>query len=318
MEDGLPITRHWRPPEGLLRKRRFQEHLTHVPFTYMDLVRGDDLLAQAFYPTDGVAAVRWAKRTGRPAVLHYGGIPQRDVLAARRLRLRVAAEALYEADAVIVDTEAAAHGMRRWFGIDARVINPGVRLDRFRAGGERDERPTIACAAAVDDARKRVPLLLRAFAVVRRGRPDARLLLPAPLDTGLAQRLLAENPGVELFQQDPMALERVFQRAWTSALTAYNEAFGLVIVESLACGTPVVAARDGGVPEIVDRPALGRLFEGDAPEDVARALLETLDMAHDAGVAAACRSRAEQFSAARCAHEHVVLWNELLDRRDTG
>jgi glycosyltransferase involved in cell wall biosynthesis len=313
VEDGLPVLRNWRPPEARLARRGFQEYLTQMPFSFTALRAGDDDLAQAFFPTDAVAAIRWARRTGRPAVFHYGGIPTRPVLASRRLRLRLLREALYEADAVVVDSQAAASGMRRWFGRDPRVINPGVRLDAFRPGGERFDRPTIACAAQPDDARKRVPLLLDAFRLVRRSRRDARLMLPRPASVSLAGSLERVD-GVELFEPGPDAVAPIFQRAWVTALAAYNEAFGLVLVESLACGTPVVAARDGAVPEIVDRPEVGRLFEGGA-DSLAQALLEGLDLAGDSSTAGACRTRAEDFPAARCAAEHVALYRELLASR---
>jgi glycosyltransferase involved in cell wall biosynthesis len=310
VEDGLPIVRNRRPPEDWLRRRGFQEHMTHVPLSYRTLLSGEFDLAQAFYPTDALAAVRWARRTGRPAVTHYGGIPQRAVLSSRRLRVRVVEEALYGADTVVVDTEAAARAMQRWFGVEPRVINPGVRLDDFVPGAERYERPTIACAADPADARKRVGMLVEAFGHVRRARPDARLLLARPTETALAERLEAED-GVELFGPDPAAVAPVFQRAWVTALAAYNEAFGLVLVESLACGTPVVAMRDGGVPEIVDRPEVGRLFDGGV-DDLARALLEGLELAGDRSTADACRRRAEHFSAERCAAEHLRLYRDLL------
>ena len=313
MEDGVSVMRNWRPPDTRLRRRGFQEFLTHVPASYLSLRAGEDDVAQAFFPTDALAAVRWGRAKGRPAILHYGGIPTRPVLASRRLRMRVAVEALYGADAVVVDSEAAARGMRRWFGIEPRVINPGVRLAAFRPGTVRHEHPTIACAADPEDARKRVPMLVEAFGFVRRNVPSARLLLPRPGDARLAAEL-ERVEGVELFARDRHGVAAVFRQAWVTALAAYNEAFGLVLVESLACGTPVVALRDGGAPEIVDSPEIGRLFEG-GHEELARALLEGLELGAGEGVREACRARAEHFDSARCAAEHELLYMELLGHR---
>src|SRR4051812_6944293 len=42
VEDGLVVERHWRPPDGLVRKRGGQEYMTHLPFTYRSLIRGGD------------------------------------------------------------------------------------------------------------------------------------------------------------------------------------------------------------------------------------------------------------------------------------
>jgi glycosyltransferase involved in cell wall biosynthesis len=213
-------------------------------------------------------------------------------------------------------SRSAADGVKRWLGADARVIHPGVDLDAFSPGGERSPDPTILCAAAVGTPAKRVPLLVRAFEHVRRERPDARLLLSRPPDVAVAEPLL--GPGVELVDLDDRAvLADAYRRAWLSVLPSIGEAFGLVLVEALACGTPVVATRVGGMAEIVDRDTIGRLFDGDGDgeRELARAVLEALELSGDSATAAACRARAEDFSTERTAEEYVALYEELLERR---
>ncbi len=311
-EEGMTITRHWRPPEITLRLRKIEQHLAHLPFSYASLRAAHHDVAHAFFPTDALASARWSERSGRPSIFTHTGIPRRDQLSNQRLRLKVLERATRGSTAVTVLSEAARENTWRWLGVEPRVIYPGVDLSAFEVGGDRADVPTIACAAAVDDARKRIPLLLGAFRRVVRERPEARLLLPRPADPQLERSLLDEGAGIELFAPDARAIPSIFQRSWVSALTSYNEAFGLVLVESLACGTPVVAARDGGVPEIVDRPEVGRLFEGDDERSVARALLEALELAADPGTPAACRSRAERFSMERSAAAYEGLYLELL------
>jgi glycosyltransferase involved in cell wall biosynthesis len=311
-EDGFEIHRHWRPPEPWTI-RRIEAQLSHVPFSYLSLVAGSYDVAHAAYPTDALAALRWARRTGRPAVFSYMGTPSRRVIASRRLRRSILERVTEESDAIVTLSGVARDAMWRWFAVESRVINPAVDLDAFRPGDGRAEAPTIACASAVDDARKRIPLLLRAFALVRRSRPDARLLLTRPARPDLERRLREENPGVELVPAE-RDVATVFREAWASGLTSYNEAFGLVLVESLACGTPVFGARDGGVPEIVDSPEVGRLFDGDDERDVAKAILETLELAEAPGTAAACRTRAEAFDSRSAGLAHLELYRELLAR----
>jgi glycosyltransferase involved in cell wall biosynthesis len=163
----------------------------------------------------------------------------------------------------------------------------------------------------MEDARKRVDLLLAAFALVRRQRPDVRLLLNRPGDPALVAR--ASQPGVELV--DPRKLEGgfsgLYSRGWVTALTSEAEAFGLVLVEALACGTPIVAPADGGGAEIIGAPATGRLFTEHTPEPVAAALLDVLARPHDDAVAAACRGRAEEFSRERMVASHLELYRGL-------
>jgi phosphatidylinositol alpha-mannosyltransferase len=316
VEDGLEVIRSWRPPDERLTRRLYPDYLTHVPFSYAALRAGAYELANAFYPTDALAAVRWASRTRRPTVFSYGGLPDRPVLADRRHKLRILERAIRGSDAVVTSSRTAADAMKRWFGVEARAIYPGVDLSAFAPAPERAAQPTIFCAALPDDARKRVGLLVSAFREVRRSRPDAQLVVIRPRDPAAVARHGLDGDGISLVDpvQDPRDLAPYYARAWVSALTAYREAFGLVLVEALACGTPVVGADHGAVPEVVDRDGIGALFEDGDPRGVARALLEGLELATDAGTVERCRARAELFSTERLAAEYEGLYLELLGR----
>lgn len=314
VEDGLEVVRNWRPPDGRLRRRELEDHLTHVPFSYLSLTRGDDDLAHAFYPTDALAAARWSARTCRPAILTFLGVPHRRGLAMRRGRAEILERALAGCAAVTVLSRTAADAMRRWVGAEARVIHPGVRLHVFRPDpAERAEAPTIACLADPSAENKRVPLLIEAFLRLRRARPDARLLLMRPDDPRLAAQLAAAD-GVDLVAPGwrPEAVAEVYRAAWVTALPSYGESFGIVLVESLACGTPVVAARSGAVPEVVDGDSIGRLFTEPDPDELARALDDALDLSQDPATSTACRARAEDFSTQRMGDEYAALYEELL------
>ena len=313
VEDGLPITRHWRPPEGRLRRRQYEWYLTHVPFSYLSLRLGRDEVAQALFVTDAQAAARWSRRTGRPSVFSYMGIPDHAGLVELRLRPELTVRAVRGCTAVTALSATAAEAFWRWLGVEARVIHPGVDLQAFRPAGRRSEEPTVFCAADIAQPRKRVGLLVDAFRLVRRERPGARLALSRPRDEGVAARLSSQEPDVELVDVDDRgALARAYREAWVSALPSVGEAFGLVLVEALACGTPVVAANTGGMREVVDREAVGRLFDGDRPEDLAAAILEALELARDPGTGEACRRRAEEFSIDRCVEGYLALYRELL------
>jgi phosphatidylinositol alpha-mannosyltransferase len=111
-------------------------------------------------------------------------------------------------------------------------------------------------------------------------------------------------PGAEWVEADTTAeLARAYASAWVTVLPAVHEAFGLVLVESLAAGTPVVAARSGAVPEIVTSKGIGALFEPDDVQALRAALEEGLEIARRRGVSGRCRKRAQDFD-----------WNALAER----
>ncbi|HET8673673.1 MAG TPA: glycosyltransferase, partial [Thermoleophilaceae bacterium] len=201
-EDGLRVIRGWRPPDARLTRRLYPDYMTHVPFSYLSLARGEFQLANAFYPTDALAAVRWAERSGHPAVFSYGGLPDRAVLADRRHKLRILERAVRGSAAVVTSSRTAAVAMRRWLGVEARPIYPGVDLHAFSPGGERAAEPTILCVASPDDGRKRVGLLSAAFGLVRRERPTARLVLLRPRDPATIERCGLDGAGITLI--DPV------------------------------------------------------------------------------------------------------------------
>jgi glycosyltransferase involved in cell wall biosynthesis len=309
-EDGMRVIRNWRPPDGRLRRRMFEDHLTHVPFTYASLKRGDFDVVDALFPADGLAAARWSRETGRPAVLSHMGIPDRRGLVDRRWRIRITQDAIAGARAVVALSKAAQDAFLRWLGVQAHQIYPPVDVETFTPGGKRAPEPTIICAGDAAEPRKRVPLLIDAFARVRKQRPDARLILDGPRDPALQQDLT--TPGVVFADlDDRLALRDAYRSAWVSALPSFGEAFGLVLAEAMGCGTPVVCAPEGGMPEIVDSDAVGRIFDEPEPGAVATALLEALELAADPATPKACRARAEHFSRERCVNAYRALYQDI-------
>jgi len=86
---------------------------------------------------------------------------------------------------------------------------------------------------------------------------------------------------------------------------AFDEPFGLSVVESMACGTPVVAYRRGSMPEVVDEGVTGFLV--DTPEEAVAAVagITAIDRA-------GCRARVEErFSADRMVDDYLRLYRQL-------
>lgn len=304
-----------RPPQRPLSRAGFDDYLTHVPLSYIALRAGSHDIAHAMYQADGLAAARWRARTGRPAVLSYMGIPDAGWLRAARWREAVTRRAVAGCDAVVALSDHAARHFRSSLGREARVIPPGVDLTVFRRLEARSVRPTIVCSAAPEVERKNVRLLLDAFGLIRRKRSEVRLVLSQPRNRAVASKTLGtlNVPGVEWRNLDESTeLARAYSEAWVVALPSVSEAFGLVLVEALACGAPVVGYAHSAVPEIIDRPQIGRLFAPLEPEPLAEALLETFTLSDDPATEAACRARAAEFSVEHCVERYLALYRELL------
>jgi glycosyltransferase involved in cell wall biosynthesis len=92
-------------------------------------------------------------------------------------------------------------------------------------------------------------------------------------------------------------------------LLSQAEAFGLVLTESLACGTPVLASPGGGADEIVEGDRVGSLIDSDSPEAVASAMSESMDAGEE--IRSGCIARAGEFSADRCAESYEMLYKQL-------
>jgi glycosyltransferase involved in cell wall biosynthesis len=74
----------------------------------------------------------------------------------------------------------------------------------------------------------------------------------------------------------------------------------------------VVGYDDGAIPEVIDSPEIGRLFDRLDARTLAGSLLGALELAEAPGTAASCRSRAEEFSSERFAERYLALYRELL------
>ncbi|MEA2425143.1 MAG: D-inositol-3-phosphate glycosyltransferase, partial [Thermoleophilaceae bacterium] len=299
-EDGLEVVRQFRPPERALNRLGFPPGTSHAPLAWLALRRGQDDVVQAWTAATAVAAAR----SGKPSVFVFQGVLDPADLAGRPRVHSMLLSAARRCDAVTAYSEVAAEAFATLMGVEARAIEPGIRLDAFTPGGRRNPAPAIFCAADAGEPRKRVRLLVDAFARVRRERPDAELWLMDTNDpsTAGADGVRIVDPGANRDE-----LVRLYRSAWVSVLPAFREAFGLVVVESLACGTPVIGMRDGGaVPGILGTP-------GVEPDEasLATALLEAIEQPPDAGTAGACRARAGHHSIERCAERYEALYREI-------
>lgn len=183
------------------------------------------------------------------------------------------------------------------------VVHPGVDLEVFRSG-RRDESRTLL--GLPDDAAvllfagriqplKAPDVVLRAAAAMIERDPALRERLQvvvvggasgSGLDRPTSLAELADDLGiVDVVRLEPAVTQTELADWYAAAdvvcVPSYNESFGLVAIEAQACGTPVVAARVGGLSTAVADGVSGVLVDGHDPRDYADALHPLLtDRAH--------------------------------------
>jgi D-inositol-3-phosphate glycosyltransferase len=176
----------------------------------------------------------------------------------------------------------------------ARVVTvaPGVDLDVFTPGDATAARKRLGLASDAVmllfvgriQPLKAPDVLLRAAARLVADDPDLRdrlvvAVVGGPSGSGLAHpehlQKLAGSLGIaDLTRFDPPVGQHVladyYRAASVTVVPSYTESFGLVAVESQACGTPVVAAGVGGLLTAVADGTSGLLIDGHDPASYAR------------------------------------------------
>lgn len=205
-----------------------------------------------------------ARLTRLPHVWHA-----REIVVQSRLALRLERFLCRRfANRVIAVSESVAAQLRRDNVVvvdeylDPTEFSPG-RAGRFRSGaGIADDAPLVGAVARLHPL-KGLDLLLEAFDDVRSRRPDARLVVvgsPVPGHEDYAAALaaaFADRPDVELLGSRHDVGEIIADLDVLAAPSIEPESYGLVVVEALSSGVPVVATDHGGPPELLARAARG-------------------------------------------------------------
>jgi D-inositol-3-phosphate glycosyltransferase len=244
------------------------------------------------------------------------------------------------ADRLIANTADEANELVTLYDADPRkvaVVPPGVDLTTFSPGERAAARRALGIPAGARlmlfvgriQPLKAPDVLIRAAAEILRRRPQWRDdlivgVLGGASGSGLAHPEalgeLVESLGLTDHVRfvppvDRTELARWYRAADIVAVPSYSESFGLVAIEAQACGTPVVAARVGGLPTAVGDA--GVLVDGHAIGDWADALEALLaDDLRRAGLGRRARRHAEGFGWAATTNALVTAYEEAMVRRN--
>lgn len=287
----------------------FSTELTCVPgLTRLLRARKPDLAHCLLY--QDATAARLARI---PYLLTYAGMPLPFSFARKPMNRALFRGAAAHARKVTCPSSAVAEHLWAVFGMRAEVIPYAVDVGAFM-GQRHPVSGRIFCAAAPGDPRKRIELLLAALPRVAADFPETHLHLAGPVTAEGRERLIsgltrAERQRVVFVGQLELpGLRGEYLSAQVSCLPSLYEAFGLVVIESLAAGTPVVGTRHGALPELIS-PGVGATFGVDDVDALAAALSRLLhENARDA-LAPACRRAAARYDFDRVG----PLWMEAYE-----
>lgn len=234
-----------------------------------------------------------------PRLTGLGAVPRwaATTILERTLKTRDL-RAAAAADEIACNSYYSAECIRRAYGRYATVCYLGVDHDTFTAGTVRLPGAPQAIAVGALDRPKGQDLVVRALALLAPAeRPLLHLVYERCDDEYRREvELLAGSLGVDLRFHRGVSdadLAALYRSSSVTVLTATLEPFGLVALESLACGTPVVAVREAGYRETVDDGVNGYLVArsvSDIAEGVRRVLRGAL-IASPAELRAAAVSR---------------------------
>jgi phosphatidylinositol alpha-mannosyltransferase len=171
-------------------------------------------------------------------------------------------------------------------GGDAVVIPNGVHVDAFAHGptlpgyARGVDGPTIGFLGRYDEPRKGLPVLLEAMRTVVRRHPGARLLIAGRGDAADVRELIGEDLRAhvallgELSESDKAAFLRSIDVYCAPNLL--GESFGVVLIEALAAGAPIVASDLDAFARVLEDGAAGVLVRRGDPAALGRALCDLL------------------------------------------
>lgn len=285
--------------------------------------RFDAIDAHYLYP-DGVAAAWLAREAGLPVVITARG-SDTSLLPRFALPRRLIGAALREADALIAVSEGLANGLIALGAAPQKVtaLRNGVDLSAFAPPADRTalraelglSGPVILSVGHLIE-RKRHDHVIGAVAEL----PGATLLIAGEGPERLALTALAERLGVAervrlLGARPHDELARLYGAADVLVLASTREGWANVMLEAMACGTPVVAGPAWGSREAISAPEAGVVLDEVGPAPIAVALRRLLA---NPPSRRATRAHAERFGWDETTRGQAELFRRVLAARGSA
>lgn len=287
-------------------------------------------LGSSSMSNDAPKLVRLARRRAAAFIWNQDGVAYPGWYGdGWQLVNRPRARLLHAADYVIYQSAFSKLSADRFYGVrqgSHEVLHNPVDTRAFAPPAVSPRRPLTLLLGGTQYQRYRVERALEALALLRRERPDARLIVTGMLsfhDNGESQtaeliRGLGLEDAVDLVGSYAQAdAPAILGRADILVHPKYNDPCPTIVLEAMACGLPVVYSASGGTPELVGDDAGWGIpapldWDRDHPptgEELAVAVAGLLDDYADRSAAA--RERAKRFDVAPWAERHREVFERL-------
>ncbi len=257
------------------------------------------------------------------ATVHGANTRSRALLAAEPV-LRSALEKISGRIAV---SEAARSTLVHHLGGDAVLIPNGVTISRFEKAeplaGWPGEGGAIGFLGRMDEPRKGLSVLLRAFEIIGEARPRLRLLIAGPGDSA---DVIAKVPAslrdrvVLLGQVSESVKVQVYHSVDVfCAPNTGGESFGIVLAEAMAAGAPIVASDLDAFRRVLRGGKAGELFASGDADELAAAIGRLLDDPPlRASLSAAASAAVRDYDWSKIARDVVKVYEAVLPAGPAG
>lgn len=320
-DEGLLTYAYLTPSFGLLRfpkwgVRAYASNLKKIfKRIIKDGIKIDVIHAHSFYPA-GVVATRLAKQYDIPIVVteHASGVVSNQLNKSKKQYLQ---ETVENADSFICVGERLKTCVEQITGTDKKIlVIPNMVNKHFswKESVKSDEFRFISIGNLIK--RKRFDLTLSAFADAFGGKTAVKLTVVG--DGVLREELhkKAKNLGIEnqvfftgrLNRNDVV---KELQKSHVFVLPSDYETFGVVYIEAMACGLPIIATKNGGGEDIVKKE-FGELVDTNSVEQLKEAMwfiYTNYEKYNHKEIAEYCQS---EYGDTSIAHKLITVYQELV------
>lgn len=160
-----------------------------------------------------------------------------------------------------------------------QVVFPGIDLSWFNVARNSGDSEEIIFWGRLEDE-KGIPELLTAMELVQKSRGPTCLKLIGEGNQEIKYRNRVKELGLNvdfLKWKSPEEIQELANRSALGVFPSRIESFGLAVAEAQAAGLPIVCTEAGALPEIVENGETGRVVPSQSPEDLAKAIIDTLE-----------------------------------------